>query len=219
MRMSKSCSLLVEASQDLRNLSKYICPWPEEDSSANGNCKARRATRGTQPHPSPSVLPDLQQKGHIIENQLHSPQPTDPTPPRHRPRARPVALVHCPRPLVPRGFNALDAPGGPREERPQVRLGQAPRVRPRVGVRITKTADVEPASGPDDPGELRDVAPLHLVVKACVKIKFRTPHAIDAMQSPELHLLDDVKILHRSKQCSSAESSATGKPPISSASA
>ena len=35
----------VEASQDLRNLSRYICKWPEEDSSANGNCKARRATR------------------------------------------------------------------------------------------------------------------------------------------------------------------------------
>ena len=77
-----------------------------------------------------------------------------------------MALVHCPRPLVPCRFNAFDAPGGPREERPQVRLGQAPRVRPRVGVRITKTADVEPAAGPDDPGELRDVAPLHLVVEA-----------------------------------------------------
>ena len=161
MRMSKSCSLLVEASQDLRNLSKYICPWPEEDSSANGNCKARRATRGTQPHPSPSVLPDLQQKGHIIENQLHSPQPTNPTPPRHRPGARPVALVQGPRPLVPRGLDAFDAPGGPREERPQVRLGQAPRVRPRVGVRVAEAADVEPASGPDLCGDQIPGAPRH----------------------------------------------------------
>ena len=53
MPMSKSYTLLVEASQDLRNLSKYICPWPEEDSSANGNCKARRATRADTATPLP----------------------------------------------------------------------------------------------------------------------------------------------------------------------
>ncbi len=29
----------------------------------------------------------------------------------------------------------------------------------------------------------------------CVEIKFRTPHAIDATSSPQLHLLDGVEIL------------------------
>ena len=89
-----------------------------------------------------------------------------------------MALVHCPRPLVPRGLDGLDAPGGPREERPQVRLGQAPRVRPRVGVRVAEAADVEPAAGPDLCG---------------VEIKFRAPHAIDATLSPRPRRLDGVE--------------------------
>ena len=101
--------------------------------------------------------------------------PPRPTPPVWRPA--PCASFRA-RGLVPRGLDGLDAPGGPREERPQVRLGGAPTFDHVAGVRVADGAasGFLISAGPDDPGELRDVAPLHLVVKACVKIKFRTPH-------------------------------------------
>ena len=70
------------------------------------------------------------------------------------------------RALVPAGVDVEDGPVRALEEVPEVGLGEAARVRPRVRVRVREAADVDAAADADDLGELADVGALGGVVEA-----------------------------------------------------